>query len=211
MMKTVSAPLLRSRAPADASWLCSAWAALVLTLSGCAMDGAGSQVASRTEPQAEPRSQSPREGSNALDPTQLDARRLEIARLRAQLERNLAEQQPRRSFIGARPAELRFARYGEEFTARIEMIGNLNYPEEARRQRLYGTLVLTVAVLPDGSVDAIRLNRSSGFPQLDEAAIRIVRMAAPFAPFPPDIAKDTDILEITRTWRFTSSEKLQGQ
>ena len=90
----------------------------------------------------------------------------------------------------------------------LERIGNLNYPEEAKRHKLYGTLILHVAVRADGSVERIRVLRSSGFDVLDQAAVSIVELAAPFAPLPPDIKAETDILDITRTWQFLRSNRL---
>ena len=86
-------------------------------------------------------------------------------------------------------------------------MGTLNYPAEARG-KLYGTLQLTVTIRPDGTVDSIDLNRTSGQKVLDRAAFRIVQMAAPFAAFPPDIRKDTDLLVITRTWFFAQGDKV---
>jgi protein TonB len=136
-----------------------------------------------------------------------------MARLRAELSKEFSayQERPRKQFVGARAQEDRFARYVEDWRGKIERVGNLNYPDEARRQKLYGTLVLTVSVRRDGSVDSIEVNRSSGFRLLDQAAIRIVELAAPFSRFPPDIAKDTDILAITRTWSFTTGEQFMGQ
>ena len=144
---------------------------------------------------------------------ELAARSLEMARLQAQITQSwdAFQQRPRRQFVGARTQEYRFARYVEDWRAKIERVGNLNYPDEARRQRVYGSLLLTVSIRRDGTVDAIELNRSSGFRVLDQAAIRIVELAAPFAPFPPDIARDTDVLSITRTWSFTSGDQFQTQ
>jgi protein TonB len=143
----------------------------------------------------------------------LASRSLEMARLRAQLSQDFDsyQQRPRRQFVGARAQEYRFARYVEDWRGKIERVGNLNYPDEARRQKLYGTLLLTVSIRRDGTVESIEVNRSSGFKLLDQAAIRIVELAAPFAQFPPDIAKDTDILAITRTWSFTTADQFQGQ
>ncbi len=93
----------------------------------------------------------------------------------------------------------------------MERIGNLNYPEEAREKKIYGSLLLTVHIRSDGSVERIDLDRSSGSKILDDAAVRIVRLAAPFAPFPENIRKDTDILAITRTWTFTRQDQLTSQ
>ena len=143
----------------------------------------------------------------------LAARSLEMARLRAELSKDFStyQERPRKAFVGARASEYRFARYVEDWRSKIERVGNLNYPDDARRQRLYGTLQLTVSVRRDGTVVSIEINRSSGFKLLDQAAIRIVELAAPFAAFPADISKDIDILAITRTWNFTTAEQFQGQ
>jgi len=118
----------------------------------------------------------------------------------------------KRKFIGARTKEYRFARYVEDWRIKVEHIGNLNYPEAAKRDRLYGNVQLTVGIMADGNLESIEINRSSGKKILDEAAIRIVKLAGQngFAPFPPDISRDTDILHITRTWFFTRSDELRS-
>lgn len=110
---------------------------------------------------------------------------------------------PRRKYITASTREWRFAAYMQAWVAKVERIGNMNFPEEARRRNLSGSLVLTVAVRRDGSVEAVDVLRSSGTPLLDQAAIRIVRLAAPFAPLSMDISEETDVLHITRTWEFS--------
>src|SRR5512134_188074 len=137
-------------------------------------------------------------------------RGMEIARLEAQIAREWEnyQQRPRRRFIGARAQEFRFAQYIETWRAKIEQVGELNYPQAARDQKIYGTLVVTVSIKSDGSLEGVEINRPSGQRILDAAALRIVRLAAPFAPFPADIARDTDILSITRTWIFTRSDQL---
>lgn len=147
------------------------------------------------------------------DAHDLVERSLEIARLEAQIakEWNSYQKRPKRRFVGARTEEYRFARYVEDWRIKIERIGNLNYPEDAKRQKIYGSLQLTVSIKADGSVEAVELNRSSGQKVLDSAAMRIVKLAAPFAPFPPDIQRDTDILHITRTWMFTRSDQLVSE
>ena len=114
---------------------------------------------------------------------------------------------PKRRFVGARAEEYRLARYVEDWRAKIERVGNLNYPEAARWLQLYGNLLLTVSIRSDGSVENVEINRSSGQPILDAAAVKIVQMSAPFATFPPDIKRDTDVLHITRTWMFTKGDK----
>jgi protein TonB len=138
---------------------------------------------------------------------------LEIVRLEAQIDKdnNAYQKMPRRTFIGARTREYRFAQYIEDWRIKVERIGNMNYPEEARRKQLYGKLQLSVSIKANGSVENIEVNRSSGHRILDAAAMRIVRLAAPYAPLPPDIRKDTDILTITRTWTFTSTDRLESE
>ena len=138
------------------------------------------------------------------------SRGMEIARLEAQIAREWEnyQQRPRRRFIGARAQEYRFARYIEDWRAKVERVGELNYPQAARDQRIYGSMVVTVSIKSDGSLERVEINRPSGQRILDAAALRIVQLAAPFAPFPADIARDTDILSITRTWIFTRSDPL---
>ena len=118
-------------------------------------------------------------------------------------------QQPRRKFISASTREHLYASYMSSWIAKVERIGNMNYPEAARRRNIEGSLVLSVDVLPDGSVGSIRVLRSSGHAVLDEAAVRIVRLSAPFAALPEEITEQVDILTITRTWQFTSSGGLR--
>jgi len=135
---------------------------------------------------------------------------LEIARLEAQIRRDYQayQERPKRKFVGARASEYRFAQYVDNWRLKIERIGNLNYPEEARTRKLYGSLQLTVAIKADGEVESVEINRSSGHKVLDQAAIRIVRLASPFDRFPQNIRVDTDILHITRTWTFTRGEQV---
>lgn len=134
---------------------------------------------------------------------------LAAMRLQAQIDRQIQEYQkrPRKKFIGANVAEYRFAQYEEDWRVKIERIGTLNYPAEARG-RVYGNLRLTVTIRPDGNVESVELDRSSGLKVLDAAAFKIVRMAGPFAAFPPDIRRDTDLLVITRTWFFGQGDKI---
>jgi protein TonB len=134
-----------------------------------------------------------------------------VARLEAQIDRDLQElaKRPRKKFIGARAQEYRFAQYVEDWRQKVERVGTLNYPEAARG-KLYGSLLLSVSIRADGSVDKVGVQRSSGHKVLDDAAVRIVTMAAPYAPFPPDIRKDYDIIEITRTWKFERSDRVRA-
>lgn len=153
--------------------------------------------------------------SVAVDSTDLLLRSLDIARLRAQIDQDhdSYQKRPKRKFVGARTKEYRFARYVEDWRLKVERIGNLNYPEAARKEKLYGNLQLTVGIRADGSLESIEINRSSGEKILDEAAVNIVKLAGQngFAPFPPDISQDTDILHITRTWVFAASDMLLSQ
>ncbi len=155
------------------------------------------------------------QSSDASRGEDLVQKSLEIARLEAQISKNFDAYQkmPRRKYIGARTKEYRFAQYIEDWRIKVERIGNLNYPEQARQQRIFGSLRLSVSINADGSLGPIELDRSSGSRILDAAAMRIVRIAGKngFAPLPPDIRKDTDILVITRTWTFTSSDRLESE
>jgi protein TonB len=145
--------------------------------------------------------------------TEIMSRSLELARLEAKIARdwNAYQERPRRRFIGSRTQEYRFARYVEDWRQKIERVGDLNYPQGARDQRLHGKLVVTVAIKADGSVEQVDINVPSGHKILDDAARRIVQLAAPFAPFPPGIAKDVDILHITRTWTFTTADRFVSE
>lgn len=134
-----------------------------------------------------------------------------MVRMEAEIARSIEEynQRPKRKFLGARVEEYRFAQYVEDWRQKVERIGNLNYPQAAKG-RLYGKLVMTVAIKSDGSLERVELNRSSGHGVLDAAAQRIVKLAAPYAGFPDAIRRDTDIIEITRTWSFTGADQLQA-
>jgi protein TonB len=121
------------------------------------------------------------------------------------------EKLPRRKFIGARTQEYRYAQYVEDWRSKVERIGNMNYPQQARDQKIYGKLTLSISIRSDGNIDSVEISRSSGQRILDAAALRIVKLAAPYAAFPPDIRKETDILSITRTWIFTSSDQLESE
>lgn len=160
---------------------------------------------------APPTEQRPASPSPA--PLDLAARSLEMARLQARIDTQMDEYQkrPRRMFVGARAQEYTFAQYVEDWRIKVERVGNLNYPEAARRNRLYGSPILTVSINADGTLESIQVDRSSGHKILDAAAVKIVEMAAPFAAFPESMRKKVDILGITRTWMFTRSDQLTSQ
>lgn len=116
---------------------------------------------------------------------------------------------PRRRFISANTREYEFASYMQAWVAKVERIGNLNYPMEVRRRKLVGNLLMTVGINRDGSVESIDIRRSSGFAELDRSAMRIVRLAAPYSPLPENISSRVDVLHITRTWKFSSGYRLE--
>lgn len=134
----------------------------------------------------------------------------EIARLTAELDRktHAYAKRPRRKTLSARTQEYKYANYLDAWRRKVERVGNLNYPDEAKRRKLYGNLVMHVSLRPDGSVKAINIRKSSGHKLLDDAAMRIVKLSAPFAPFPSEIRKETDIIDIIRTWQFRSNDQL---
>jgi len=137
--------------------------------------------------------------------TSLLARSIEMASLQAQIDQAeewLAKRPRVKRLTSATTKAREDAAYLDSWRRKIEMVGNLNYPEEARRGKTYGQLRLLVAILPDGSVKEISVLKSSGHKVLDDAAVRIVRLAAPFQPFPQEMRSNADILEIIRTWKF---------
>ena len=146
---------------------------------------------------------------NALVPLP-QATSLEIASLKAKLDQKQQEYNKLARVLRLTSASTKSAEhaaYLRYWIDRIEMVGNNNYPEEARQKSMYGDLRLAVTVLPNGAVDNVEILLSSGQRVLDQAAIRTVRLASPFAPFPAEI-KQWDKLEIIRTWRFVPGNQL---
>lgn len=141
---------------------------------------------------------------------QSNASSLEMAQLEAQIAQqyDAYQKRPRKLFLGARTQESASARYEDDWCTKIERIGTNNYPDAARQQNIHGELQLTVTIKADGSVASIEVTRSSGYKVLDNAAIGIVRLAAPFSPLPEEIRKKYDELVITRTWSFERSDQL---
>ena len=163
-------------------------------------------------PVPEPKPINDSERTDSPTANELMQRTLEAMRLEAQIARDLDAYQkiPRRKFIGAQAKEYRFARYVEDWRMKVERIGNTNYPEAARQNRLYGSLILSVSIRADGSIESVEVKRKSGKRVLDAAAVKIVEMAGPYSPFPEDIRRDTDILNITRTWTFAKGDELHS-
>ena len=146
--------------------------------------------------------------NNKVTAAQLFERSQEIARLSAKIQeiKKSYAMTPEHTYVrGANAKKFRFASYMDAWRAKIERIGNLNYPEAAVRKGINGSLLLDVAINADGSLNDVRVLTSSGHKILDTAAIRIVRLAAPYPPLTEDIRKDTDILHIPRVWHFKSS------
>ena len=146
----------------------------------------------------------------SLSGRDLASNALAMARLEGEIARDTEEynRRPRVKQLGASAEEYRFAQYIEDWRIKVERVGTLNYPEAAKG-KLYGNLRLSVRIKSDGSLETVEIGRSSGHKILDDAARRIVSMAGPYAAFPPEIRKDFEILEITRIWNFTSSNKLE--
>jgi len=149
-------------------------------------------------------------------PTRVDATQILASRDRALAELTAKRRQdsataanrPRRKAIRADTREYKYANYLEAWRRKVERVGNLNYPEAAKRLKLYGSLILHIALRADGSLERVRVLRSSSSDLLDQAAVKIVRLAAPFAPFPPAIRAEAEVLDITRTWQFLSNNRL---
>jgi len=143
--------------------------------------------------------------SEALTTADLLHQSEEMARLQAEI--NEAEtsisRRPRKLHINSINAHrYKAASYEAEWQRKIERVGNLNYPNDIRRKKLSGTLVMSVELRADGSLIRVTINRRSGHKLIDDAALNIVKLAAPFAPLPIDLRKEVDILVITRTWQF---------
>jgi protein TonB len=129
----------------------------------------------------------------------------EIASLRAKLDqqRQAIARRPRIHRITSVATQASVdAEYLSKWTSKVEFVGNRNFPREAIRQRIYGKLRLLTVLRPNGTIMNVEILQSSGHSILDEAALQIVHMASPFPPFPPEIKKDVDQLEIIRTWHF---------
>jgi protein TonB len=171
------------------------------------------QLHSQAVPAPHPKATDTPDTTDSPTANEIMQRTLEAVRLEAQIAKDMDayQKRPKRRFIGARAQEYRFARYVEDWRLKVERIGNMNYPEAARVNKLYGSLVLTVSIRSDGSVEHVEVNKSSGKRILDAAAVKIVQMAGPYAAFPPDIKRDTDILHITRTWTFAKGDELRGE
>jgi protein TonB len=168
----------------------------------------------KPKPKPVPKPASKPQPTQTVSAAALVSRSLEMASLNAELNERLKAyaERPRRKWITARTKQHNYAAYMEAWRQKVERIGNLNYPDEARRQRLSGNLLLDVALNPDGTINEVILRRSSGQRVLDDAAVRIVKLGAPYAKFPKSIRKDDiDILHIERTWQFLSGDRFASR
>lgn len=136
-------------------------------------------------------------------------RDLEMARLAAEIHMRSERyaRRPKRKFVSASTQEYVYAAYLRQWVDRVERVGNLNYPDEARRRKLSGELVISVAIRRDGSVERSDIIRSSGIPMLDDAALSIARLAEPYPPLPAT-GEEIDVLHVTRTWNFMPGGEL---
>ena len=162
-----------------------------------------------SEPQKVKTEAAPKASIPTFDSSQLSS---EISSLEAELaneQHQYAKRPKLYRMSAASTMRDKGAWYKEDWRKKIERIGNLNYPEQARREKIYGRLRLLVSINRDGSLHEVLVLESSGQPLLDQAAQRIVRLAAPFAPFSGDLA-DIDRLEIIRTWKFAQGDRLSS-
>ena len=168
-------------------------------------------VASRVGEAAVPTPEArPQPDAHALPrgPEQIE-RDLAMARLAAEihLQSERYAKRPKRKFVSASTQEWVYATYLRAWVDRVERVGNLNYPDEARRRQLSGTLVISVAIRRDGSVERAEVIQSSGIRLLDDAALRIARLAEPYPPL-PRTEEEIDVLHVTRTWNFLPGGEL---
>jgi protein TonB len=147
-----------------------------------------------------------------LTAAELIERSLEMVNLSEEITQSMQAyaKRPRQVYVSARTQEFKYANYMLEWVKKVERVGNLNYPDAARRKGVSGKLLLDVALNPDGSVRNITVLKSSGHAVIDDAAIRIVKLAGPYPPFPPEIGKEADVLHITRTWEFSTTYNLKS-
>ena len=153
----------------------------------------------------------PEDEQPVADEVAPDELSLAIASLQAQLDlkRQTYARRPRKYTISsASTKKSHDALYLDNWRRRIEAVGNINYPDEARRMQMYGNVRMLVALQPTGRINEVRILQSSGHTVLDQAALNIVNLAAPFEPFPDELRTEADILEIIRTFRFHEGNSL---
>ncbi|MCH8502747.1 MAG: energy transducer TonB [Ectothiorhodospiraceae bacterium] len=176
------------------------------------------QTQTITTLQSEQTTPEPEETAEETEVT--EHRPLDLTQTRQQVARDIADttqtidwnaRYPSKQRINARTRSHAAAAYMHGWIQRVEQIGNLNYPDEARRRALSGNLVVEVTLLPDGTVEDIQILRQSRYRVLDDAAVRVVQMASPFSPVPEEVLDGKERLVITRTWEFVGGERLRAQ
>lgn len=156
-------------------------------------------------PPAEP---APEPAKPKIDMAAVEQQIADVSSAIAQARENYAKQSKTLYINSVSTHKYAAAAYEKAWQDKIERVGNLNYPDEARRKNLSGSLLLSVGVDRDGRIRSIKIRQSSGQAVLDDAARNIVQLAAPFAPFPPGLAEEAEVLVITRTWKFFSDSHL---
>ncbi|HHO58806.1 MAG TPA: energy transducer TonB [Thiotrichales bacterium] len=149
------------------------------------------------------------ENQNRAEQTQVNET-LQTARFAAEISDKIEAQAQsgKVKFLNSSTREFAPAKYMRDWIDRVERVGNLNYPDQARRQKLNGTLILDVVISADGELLKTDLRQSSGHQVLDDAAKRIVRLAAPYSAFPAKLREQADVIHITRSWEFLDSSGL---
>ncbi|MEE9332841.1 MAG: TonB family protein [Granulosicoccaceae bacterium] len=151
-----------------------------------------------------------KENSQAKTDLILIEENLEIAKLSAAIEKQEEERakRPKKKFLNAATKESSSAAYMYRWVERVERIGNLNYPDAIKRDKLSGALMMSVGIYKNGDVESVEILESSGFAVLDDAAKRIVNLSGPFEAMTGLLGREADILYITRTWEFQSSNSV---
>jgi len=150
------------------------------------------------------------EDDSTVDKTSTDQNN-QTARLAAEISNIIEEQASieKTKYLNSSTKEFTPAKYMREWINRVERVGNLNYPDQARRKKLSGTLILDVVINSEGELVKTDLRQSSGHQILDDAAKRIVKLAAPFSAFPDKLRKEADVIHITRSWEFLNNSRIQ--
>lgn len=144
---------------------------------------------------------------------QLLNKQKEIARQSAEIDfmRQAYASRPKKKFLSAKTKEYRWASYEDGWRNKIERIGTLNFPDAARRSKLSGDVRASVTISADGSVKDVKITKYSGHKVLDDAVKRIVKMASPYAAFPPELREEFDEVVIVRTWQFIAGGSSGGK
>lgn len=168
-------------------------------------ENASREVASEPKPEKQPDREVPTAAELMWQASQ-------VARLQAELRESFQAyaHRARHKYISASTQEYLYASYMQSWVDKVERIGNLNFPPEAKRRGIHGSLILDVGIGWSGEVKSIRVMRSSGYEVLDQAAIHIVKLAAPYTPLPDPIREETDILHIVRTWQFLPGQQFES-